>query len=225
MGEERTILIVDDHPFFREGLKSLLERSSEYTVSGEAANGDEAFRLAKKLNPDLVIMDISLPDGSGIDVTQEIKELLSDTKVVILSMHLKIDYIVKAFQCGATGYITKDSAPEKLLECLETVLKGEYYMDSSLSHAVVENLVKAREQQTDVADTGYSALTPREQEILRLLAEGLSTKEIAEKLFISPKTVENHRSNIMSKLDLHTTVELVRYAAKYGLIDVDLWKK
>lgn len=98
-------------------------------------------------------------------------------------------------------------------------------MDSSLSHAVVESLVKTREQETEVTDTAYSALTPREQEILRLLAEGLSTKEIGEKLFISPKTVENHRSNILSKLDLHSTVELVRYAAKYGLIDVDLWKK
>jgi DNA-binding NarL/FixJ family response regulator len=158
-------------------------------------------------------------------VSQEIRELLSDTKVVILSMHLKIDYIVKAFRSGAIGYITKDSAPEKLLECLETVSKGEYYMDSSLSHAVVESLVKTREQETEVTGTGYSTLTPREQEILRLLAEGLSAKEIADKLFISQKTVENHRSNIMNKLDLHSTVELVRYAAKYGLIDVNLWKK
>ena len=225
MGEEQTILIVDDHPFFREGLKSLLARSSKYRIVGEAGNGEEAFRKAKELNPDLIIMDISLPDGSGIDVSQEIRELLSDTKIVILSMHLKIDYIVKAFRSGAIGYITKDSATETLLECLETVSKGEYYMDPSLSHAVVEGLVKTREQETEVTGTGYSALTPREQEILRWLAEGLSAKEIADKLFISQKTVENHRANIMNKLDLHSTVELVRYAAKYGLIDVDLWKK
>lgn len=225
MGEEQTILIVDDHPFFREGLKSLLARSSQYRIVGEAGNSNEALRKAEELNPDFIIMDISLPDGSGIDVTQQIRELLSDTKIVILSMHLKIDYIVKAFRSGAIGYITKDSATEKLLECLATVSKGEYYMDSSLSHAVVESLVKTREQETAVTGTGYSTLTPREQEILRLLAEGLSTKEIGEKLFISPKTVENHRSNILSKLDLHSTVELVRYAAKYGLIDVDLWKK
>jgi DNA-binding NarL/FixJ family response regulator len=225
MSDEQTILIVDDHPFFREGLKSLLARSSKYRIVGEAESGDEAFRKAKELNPDLIIMDISLPDGSGIDVTQEIRELLSDTKIVILSMHLKIEYIVKAFRSGAIGYISKDSATEKLLECLRTVSKGEYYVDSSLSHAVVEGLVKTREQETEVSATGYSALTPREQEILRLLAEGLSAKEIADKLFISRKTVENHRSNIMNKLDLHSTVELVRYAAKYGLIDVDLWKK
>ena len=225
MGEEQTILIVDDHPFFREGLKSLLARSSKYRIVGEAGSGDEALRKVKELNPDLIIMDISLPDGSGIDVTHEIKEFLPNTQIVILSMHLKIDYIVKAFRSGAIGYITKDSATEKLLECLETVSKGEYYMDSSLSHAVVEGLVKTREQEKEITTTGYSALTPREQEILRLLAEGLSTKEIGEKLFISPKTVENHRSNILSKLDLHSTVELVRYAAKYGLIDVDLWKK
>ena len=224
MGEELTILIVDDHPFFREGLKSLLVRHSGYRVVGEAGNGYEALEKAKELKPDLVIMDISLPDGSGIDVAQEIRELLSGTKIVILSMHLKIDYIVKAFRSGAIGYITKDSATEKLLECLETVSRGEYFMDSSLSHAVVENLVKAREQETDVASANYSALTPREQEVLRLLAEGLSAKEIADKLFISQKTVENHRTNIMNKLHLHSTVELIRYAAKYGLIDVDLWK-
>jgi DNA-binding NarL/FixJ family response regulator len=225
MGEKKTILIVDDHPFFREGLKSLLAKQSTYEVAGEAGSGEEGLRKAKEIRPDLVIMDIGLPDVSGIEVTRSIRELLSETRVVILSMHLRIDYITKAFQAGATGYITKESATERLLECLKSVSKGEYFMDSSLSHAIVENLMKFPEDKVRVDDEGYDTLTRREKEVMCLLADGLSTTEVAEKLFISRKTVENHRSNILSKLDLHSTVELVRYAAKFGLIDVTHWKK
>ena len=225
MDEKKTILIVDDHPFFREGLKSLLARHSEFELVGEAGSGDDGLRKAKRLRPDLVVIDISLPDGSGIEVTRNIRELLPETRVVILSMHSRIDYITKAFEAGATGYIVKESATEKLLECLEAVSKGEHFMDSSLHYKVVEKLMKSREQEAKITDAGYNALTRREQEVMRLLAQGLSSKKIAEKLFISPKTVKNHRSNIMNKLDLHSTVELVRYAAKFGLIDVTTWQK
>jgi len=225
LDEKKTILIVDDHPFFREGLKSLLARHSEFELVGEAGSGDDGLRKAKRLRPDLVVMDISLPDGSGIEVTRNIRELLPETRVVVLSMHSRIDYITKAFQAGATGYIVKESATEKLLECLEAVSKGEHFMDSSLHYKVVENVMKSRKQEAKLTDAGYNALTRREQEVMRLLADGLSTKKLSEKLFISPKTVENHRANIMSKLDFHSTVELVRYAAKFGLIDVTLWRK
>ena len=225
MGEKKTVLIVDDHPFFRKGLKSILAKQSSYEVVGEAENGEEGLRKARELRPDLVIMDIGLPDVSGIEVTLKVRELLLETRIVVLSMHLKIDYIVKAFRAGATGYVTKESATERLLECLESVSRGEYFMDPSLSHAVVENLMKFPEDEVRVDDEGYDALTRREKEVMCLLAEGLSTKEIAEKLFISRKTVENHRSNILSKLDLHSTVELVRYAATFGLIDVTHWKE
>lgn len=225
MDEKKTILIVDDHPLFREGLKSLLARHPGFEVVREAGNGDDGLRKAKKFRPDLVVIDISLPDVSGIEVTRNIRELLPETRVVILSMHSKIDYITKAFQAGARGYIVKESTTEKLLECLEAVSKGEYFMDSSLHYKVLENVMKSREQEAKITDAGYNALTRREQEVMRLLAQGLSSKKIAEKLFISPKTVKNHRSNIMSKLDLHSTVELVRYAAKFGLIDVNAWQK
>jgi DNA-binding NarL/FixJ family response regulator len=139
-------------------------------------------------------------------------------------MHSKIDYIAEAFQAGATGYVVKESASERLLQGLISVAKGDYYLDSSVSHAVVENLMKSPLKAAKITDADYATLTPREQEVMRLLAEGLSSKEVAEKLFISPKTVENHRANIMNKLDLHSTIELIRYAAKLGLIDVDLWK-
>ena len=225
MAEKKTILIVDDHPLFREGLKSLLAKQSSYEVAGEAGSGEEGLRKAKEIRPDLVIMDIGLPDVSGIDITRHLREALAESKVVILSMHLKIDYITKAFQAGATGYITKESATERLLECLESVSKGEYFIDPSLAHEVVESLMKSEGEEVKSANSGYSTLTRREKEVMCLLAEGLSTTEVAEKLFISRKTVENHRSNILSKLDLHSTVELVRYAAKYGLIDVTTWKE
>jgi DNA-binding NarL/FixJ family response regulator len=140
-------------------------------------------------------------------------------------MHLKIDYITRAFRAGATGYVTKESATERLLECLGSVLEGEYFMDPSLAHEVVENLMKSDEQQAKLIDAGYATLTMREKQVMCLLAEGLSPQQVAEKLCISRKTVENHRSNILSKLDLHSSVELVRYAVKFGLIDVTHWQE
>jgi DNA-binding NarL/FixJ family response regulator len=222
--KRKTVLIVDDHPLFREGLKSLLARHSSFEVIGEAGNGNDGLKKAKKLMPDLVVMDISLPDQSGIEVTSKIRSLLPETRVIVLSMHTKIDYITEAFRQGATGYVVKESATEKLMECLELVSKGEYFVDSSLSHRVVKSLLESDEKERKITDDGYNTLTPREQQVMRLLAEGHSTKQIAENFFISPKTVENHRSNIMSKLEVHTIMELVRYAARLGLIDVDLWK-
>jgi len=224
VGEKKTVLIVDDHPLFREGLKSLISRNTRFEVVGEAGNGREGLRMAKKLKPDLVIVDISLPDKSGIDLTRDIRSLLPETRVMIVSMHSKIDYITEAFQAGATGYVVKESATDRLVQGLEAVSRGEYFLDTSLSHQVVKKLAEFPEKEAKITDARYETLTSREQQVVRLLAEGLSSKEIAEKLFISPKTVENHRANIMNKLDLHSTMELVRYAARLGLIDVDLWK-
>jgi len=221
---KKTVLIVDDHPLFREGLKSLISRNTRFEVVGEAGNGREGLRMAKKLKPDLVIVDISLPDKSGIDLTHDIRSLLPETRVMIVSMHSKIDYITEAFQAGATGYVVKESATDRLVQGLEAVSKGEYFLDTSLSHKVVNKLMEFPEKEAKITDARYETLTRREQQVMRLLAEGFSSKEIAEKLFISPKTVENHRTNIMSKLDLHSTMELVRYAVRLGLIDVDLWK-
>lgn len=225
MSEKTSILIIDDHPLFREGLKAIIERDSRFEVVGEAGNGREGLQMTKKLKPDMIIVDISLPDRSGIQLTREIRTLLSTTRILIVSMHSKIDYIAEAFQAGATGYVVKESASERLLQGLESVARGDYFLDSSVSHAVVENLMKSPLKEAKITDADYDTLTPREQEVMRLLAEGLSSKKVAEKLFISPKTVENHRSNIMNKLGLHNTIELIRYAAKLGLIDVDLWKE
>jgi len=225
LAQRKNIVIVDDHPLFREGLKSIIGRNTAYSVVGEAKNGREGLRIALKLKPDLVLIDISLPDKSGIQLTREIRDQLPETRVLIISMHSKIDYIAEAFQAGATGYVVKESASNGLLKALEAVIGGDYFLDSSLSHAVVESLLNIPIKEARIRDDEYGSLTPREQEIMRLLAEGLSAKEIAAKLFISPKTVENHRSNIMNKLGLHSAIELIRYAARLGLIDVDLWKE
>ena len=167
--------------------------------------------------------DVALPDKTGIELISEIKKVSSKTIIMIISMHSKVDYIVKAFKAGATGYLVKDSAAERLLQGIDAVLRDEYFLDSSVSHKVIEKLMELPKEEARITDRGYDLLTSREQEILALLAEGLSTKEVAEKLFISPRTVENHRSSIMRKLDLHSNHDLIRYAAKLGLIDMESW--
>ncbi len=223
--DKKRVLIVDDHPLFREGLKSIIENSESFEVAGEASNGSEGLKQAKKLQPDLVIVDISLPDISGIQLTNEIRNQVPETRIMVVSMHSEINYISEAFQAGATGYVVKESATERLLQGLEAVSNGEYFLDNSISHQVVENIMRTSGKLSNVSDADYGTLTPREQEITRLLAEGISTKEIAAKLFISPKTVANHRANILQKLGLHSTIELIKYAARLGLIDVGIWKK
>jgi DNA-binding NarL/FixJ family response regulator len=222
---KKTILIIDDHPLFREGLRAIIGRDNRFEVVGEAGNGREGLRLAKKLKPDLVLVDMSLPDQSGIQLTRELKNASLKTRIMIITMHSKVDYIVKAFQAGATAYVVKESAPERLIQGMDTVLEGEYFMDSSVSHKVVEKLMQFPKKEAKITNASYDTLTSREQEIMVFLAEGLSSKEIAEKLFISPKTVDNHRTNILRKLNLHSTIELIRYAARLGIIDVDLWKE
>ena len=225
MARQKTILIVDDHPLVREGLVTILRPVAGYEVVGQAENARSALKMVKELKPDLVLLDLTLPDKSGFELAREIRSMLPKTRIMIVSMHSKVDYIVKAFQAGATGFMVKESATERLLQGIERVLNGEYFMDGAVSNAVVEKLIQTPAKVMKITDAAYDTLTPREQEVMVLLAEGYSAKEAAAKLFISPKTVENHRTKIMNKLGLHSTLELVRYAARLGLVDVDLWKE
>jgi len=219
----KTILIVDDHRLFREGLKSMLSNKPAYRIVGEATTGAEALTMTEQLRPDLVLLDISLPDQNGLHLIGQIRHLSPDTSIMILTMYSKIEHISKAFKAGALGYVTKDSAPESFLNGIAAVLKKEYFTDSCVSRKLVKGL-DGGTRPINITDTAYSTLTPREQEIMALLAEGYGIKQISEMLFISPKTVENHRTNIMAKLDIHSIHEMVRYAARLGIIDLDLWK-
>ena len=217
------ILIVDDHPLFREGLKTIVSRDEDFSVCAEAGSGQEGIDLAKAHQPDIVLVDISMPDKSGIQVIRELKTDLPQTRFVIISMHSEADYIVEAFRAGATGYIIKESAAGQLIQGLNTVAAGNLFLDSALSQEVVFKLLQTKSDAEDGQGDPYTTLTPREQEVMRMLAEGLNAKAVAEQLFISPKTVENHRTNLMKKLGLKSSVELVRYAARLGLIDIETW--
>jgi len=223
MKRRKTLLIVDDHPLFREGLKAIIAQDERFVIVGETGDGEEALALAERLRPDLVLLDISLPGVNGIHLARSFSRMLPSARLLVVSMHSRTDYVIKAFRAGASGYVLKESAAEMLIKGLEAICRGERFLDDSLG--VSRDLVESCDDGHATSDTAYGMLTPREQEILRLVAEGLSSRAIGEKLFISPKTVENHRANIMNKLDLHGTVELIRYAARLGVIDVDLWKE
>ncbi len=214
------VLIVDDHALFREGLKVLLDKEKDFHIVGEAGDGAEAIEFLKKNKVDIITLDISLPDKNGIQLIPIIKKLVPETKIMMVSMYSKIEYVTEAFNAGALGYVLKESAAEKLIRGLNTIVKGEQYLDNVLSTKLMQKLTQPKEED-NVGN--YNKLTRREQEIMRLLAEGIHVKDIAEKLNITPKTVENHRSNIMHKLSLSTSIDLVKYAARIGIIDIDSW--
>lgn len=220
MTRHRTILIVDDHPLFRMGVRSLVDASASFRTAGEAGTAEEAKRLATELRPDLVLMDLSLPDASGVGLIADLRGLCPDAPVIVLSMHSTMDLVAESFRVGAMGYIVKESAGERLIQALEAVARGEKYLDSAISPQVISRLMDYAERKTGLICSPYDTLTRREQQILRFLAGGEPPKAIAARLFISRKTVENHRTNIMSKLGFKTPLELVRYAMRMGLVDV-----
>ena len=180
MDQKKSILIIDDHPLFREGLKTIIKQDSQYQVTGEAGTAIEGLQAAVKLKPDLVLVDISLPDENGIKLAAEIKKHLPGTNIIMLSMHSKGDYIAMAFQAGARGYFTKESTPSKLLHGFEAVLNGEYFIDSSLSQEVAKKLIGATGKETKFSDDVYKSLTHREQEVLRLLVENKSILNLTD---------------------------------------------
>ncbi len=222
--DRKTVLLVDDHTLFREGLKGLLKKDPIFEVCGEAGTVGEACKRAAEIKPDIVLMDIALPDNNGIEATRHIKQMLPATKIVMISMYSNMDYIINAVRAGAAGYLVKDTTPDMLLSALTTVMQGHYYFDNTITDEIAKFISEQQFEESAISEENYDRLTRREQEIMRLVAQGLSTKHIAGKLCISPKTVENHRTKIMEKLHLDNVVDLVKYAAKLGVIDLRSWE-
>jgi len=210
------VLIVDDHKMFREGLKAVLEPESGIRVVGEAENGARAVETCEQLSPDIVLMDVTMPEMNGLIACSLIRKRCPGTRVLMLSMHLRETYILEALKGGASGYVLKDDAADELVLAICTVARGERYLSPRIVTLVVERLLSTNPESNQL----FGLLSDREQETLQHLCEGKSTKEIAEILVISPRTVENHRANIMDKLGVHDIPTLVKTAIEAGLIEV-----
>lgn len=211
------LLLVDDHIVVRQGLRMLLETEEDIEIVGEADSASQALIALSRLKPDVVIMDIGLPDLSGIDATREIKRLSPETAVVALTIHEDEEYFFKMLEAGVSGYVPKRAAPEELISAIRAAAQGEVYLYPSLAKHLVRDYLD-QDGPTGLQDT-LDGLTPREQEVLTMLADGATNTEIAEALSISPKTVARHRENIMQKLNLHSRTELVKYAIRKGMIE------
>ncbi len=206
------VLLADDHTIVRQGLKLILAAQPDFEVVGEAANGREAAELAEKLRPDIVLMDVQMPELNGIEATRRMVAANSRVKVLVLSMHKEALYVREVLKAGARGYILKDAIDTELLSAMRSVARGDGYISPGVSSAL---LTDYREQSSNPLDT----LSTREREVLQLIAEGKTNKEVATKLNLSVYTVDSHRGKIMEKLNLHSAGELVRFAMKNGLVD------
>jgi DNA-binding NarL/FixJ family response regulator len=210
------VLLADDHSVVRQGLRAWLERSSDVQVVGEAADGREAVTLAEQLEPDVVIMDIAMPMLNGIEATGQITRRSPEIKVIILSMHADESYILRALGAGAKGYLLKESTETDVLPAVRSVREGKPYFTPSIARLLLEDYMRALKQ-NNLQDS-YDLLTEREREVLQLLAQGKSNKEVAQVLNLSPHTIDSHRTNMMQKLNLHNTAEIVLYAVRKGII-------
>jgi DNA-binding NarL/FixJ family response regulator len=212
------ILLVDDHKITRQGLRSLLEKQQDMEVVGEAEDGRTAVSLVRELVPSVVIMDVSMPDLNGMEATRQIIAQSPDVKIIALSMHSDMLFVTEMLKSGASGYLLKDCAFEELARAIQAVVAGKTYLSPSISGVVVDDYLH-RLSKADFSDS--EVLTDREREVLQLMAEGKSTKQIALKLHISVKTVETHRRQMMKKLDIHTVAELTKYAIRKGLTSLE----
>jgi two-component system, NarL family, response regulator NreC len=210
------ILLADDHIVMRDGLRALLERQPDMAVVAEAADGRECVRLAEEQSPDVVVMDIAMPNMNGIEATRRITSSQPRCNVVILSMHQDESYILRALKAGAKGYLLKDAARSDLLEAIRAVAQGRSFLTRKIGRMLQEDYVRQLENRG--LDDTYDLLTDREREVLQLIAEGKTAKEVANDLNISPTTVETHRTHIQEKLGLHSVAELVLYAVRKGII-------
>lgn len=213
------VLLAEDHTLVRKGIRSLLDAELSIAVVGEAENGREAVEKTAALHPEIVIMDHTMPLLNGLEATRQIREQMNDVKVLILTMHTNEEYIFEFLQAGASGYLVKQSAPTDLIAALTAIHQGQLYLSPAISRTVVEEYL--RQGMASGREGSPAQLTAREREILQLIAEGYTNREIGEQLHISVKTVGVHRLNLMQKLDLHSPTELTKYAIRKGIISLE----
>jgi DNA-binding NarL/FixJ family response regulator len=216
MEDRLRIVLADDHTILREGLRALLSTDPDFEIIGEAVDGREAVRCVEKLEPDLLLMDLSMPRMSGMDAISEIKKRYPETKIIALTVHKTEEYLLTTLQAGADGYVLKDATHDELVMAIHNVMAGKRYLSPGISEKVIEGYLDGKED--SLADSSWQKLSQREREVLKLIAEGYKNKEIAEDLCISLKTVEKHRANLMKKLDLHNAAVLTVYAVEKGLV-------
>jgi len=210
------IVLADDHTILREGLRALLSADPNFEIVGEAEDGREAVRCVEKLEPNLLLMDLSMPRMSGMDAISEIKKRFPKTKIIVLTVHKTEEYLLTTLQAGVDGYVLKDATHDELVMAIHNVMAGKRYLSPGISERVIEGYLEGKEDGLSVSS--WQKLSQREREVLKLIAEGYKNKEIAEDLCISLKTVEKHRANLMKKLDLHNAAVLTVYAVEKGIV-------
>ncbi|MEE4262792.1 MAG: response regulator transcription factor [Desulfobacteraceae bacterium] len=215
--ETLRIVLAEDHTILREGLRALLSADPNVEIIGEAQNGREAVRCVEKLEPDLVLMDLSMPRMSGMEATREIKKRYPEIKIIALTVHKTEEYLLTTLKAGADGYVLKDATHDELLMAIKNVMGGKSYLSPGVSEKIIEGYLDGRENNRTASP--WESLSQREREVLKLIAEGFKNKEIAGDLCISLKTVEKHRANLMKKLDLHNAAALTVYAVQKGLVN------
>lgn len=214
-----TVLLADDHAVVRDGLRFMLQAQPDIQVVGDAATGREAVRQVAERCPEVAVLDITMPDLNGIEATQKMREICPDTKVIILSMHSSTEHVFQALQAGARGYLLKESAGVEVVEAVRSVHAGQRYLSAKISEALIDDYV--RQRQAASARSPLASLSQREREVLQLVVEGRSSAEIAEVLFLSPKTVDTYRSRLMRKLSIHDLPSLVKFAIQHGLTPLE----
>ncbi|MFI5273364.1 MAG: response regulator [Ktedonobacterales bacterium] len=211
------VLLADDHTILRAGLKMMLNAQPDIEVVGEASDGRQAVSEAQRLQPDVIIMDITMPECNGIEATRQVKRVQAETRVLVLTMHENEEYLFQMLRAGASGYMLKEAADTELISAIRVVSSGRFYLSPSAQSMMVSDYLQR--VHTGEERDSYSALTEREREILKHVAEGYTNNQIGERLFISPKTVDTHRTHIMDKLNLHSRAELVKFAMRRGLLE------